>query len=309
MKSFEFLQQYWEQIGKLLTYIQYCAGQDVQTPVCRDFWLGSVYVAVGIGLLIAFIIGKRILREQLEFRRNQKKLQARQLLEEQEAREREQARRNAEVVPAVDVSQQELAASIKQAMLKARAQEATLPARDRAGKKTDAAPGRELSAIMMTDIVGYSGSMERDEQRAYRMLLEHNNIVRAAVVKFRGREVKTIGDAFFVVFRSAADAVDCAISIQRSFMESNANKENADRIMIRVGIHLGEVMVTANDVFGDGVNIAARIEPLAEPGGICLSGEVYSVVRKKIEYKFEQLEGVKLKNIAIAPDIYRVVLT
>ncbi len=307
MKSFEFLQQYWEQIGKLLTYIQYCAGQDVQTPVCRDFWLGSVYVAVGIGLLIAFIIGKRVLREQLEFRRNQKKLQAQKLLDEEEARDR--ARRSAEAVPAVDVSQQELAASIKQAMLKARAQEATMPASDRAGKKSDAAPGRELSAIMMTDIVGYSGSMERDEQRTYRMLLEHNNIVRAAVVKFRGREVKTIGDAFFVVFRSAADAVDCAISIQRSFIEFNANKEDADRIMIRVGIHLGEVMVTANDVFGDGVNIAARIEPLAEPGGICLSGEVYSVVRKKIEYKFEQLEGVKLKNIAIAPDIYRVVMS
>ena len=307
MKSFEFLQQYWEQIGKLLTYIQYCAGQDVQTPVCRDFWLGSVYVAVGIGLLIAFIIGKRVLREQLEFRRNQKKLQAQKLLDEEEARDR--ARRSAEAVPAVDVSQQELAASIKQAMLKARAQEATMPASDRAGKKSDAAPGRELSAIMMTDIVGYSGSMERDEQRTYRMLLEHNNIVRAAVVKFRGREVKTIGDAFFVVFRSAADAVDCAISIQRSFIEFNANKEDADRIMIRVGIHLGEVMVTANDVFGDGVNIAARIEPLAEPGGICLSGEVYSVVRKKIEYKFEQLQGVTLKNIAIAPDIYRIVLT
>jgi len=309
MKVFEWIEQFWAQLAKLLEYVRFCAGQSVQTPECRDFWLGSVYTAVGIGLLIAFIIGKKILREQLEFRRNQEKLQARQLLEEQEAREREQARKNAEVVPAVDVSQQELAASIKQAMLKARAQEATLPARDRAGKKTDAAPGRELSAIMMTDIVGYSGSMERDEQRAYRMLLEHNNIVRAAVVKFRGREVKTIGDAFFVVFRSAADAVDCAISIQRSFMEFNANKEDADRIMIRVGIHLGEVMITANDVFGDGVNIAARIEPLAEPGGICLSGEVYSVVRKKIEYKFEQLEGVKLKNIAIAPDIYRIILT
>ncbi len=308
MKSLELLLQYWERLGELLTYIQYCAGQDMQTPACRDFWLGSVYVAVGIGLLIALIIGTRILREQLEFRRNQKKLQARQLLEKQEEA-REQAQRSAEAAPVVDVSQQELAASIKQAMLKARAQEATLPARDRAGKKTDAAPARELSAIMMTDIVGYSGSMERDEQRTYRMLLEHNNIVRAAVVKFRGREIKTIGDAFFVVFRSAADAVDCAISIQRSFMEFNANKEDADRIMIRVGIHLGEVMVTANDVFGDGVNIAARIEPLAEPGGICLSGEVYSVVRKKIEYKFEQLEGVKLKNIAIAPDIYRIVLT
>ena len=161
---------------------------------------------------------------------------------------------------------------------------------------------------MMTDIVGYSGSMERDEQRAYRMLLEHNNIVRAAVVKYRGREIKTIGDAFFVVFRSAADAVDCAISVQQSLREYNTNKEDPDKITIRAGVHLGEIMVTANDVFGDGVNIAARIEPLAEPGGICISGEVYSVVRKKIEYKFERLEGVQLKNIAVAPDIYRIIL-
>ena len=306
MKGFELLQQYWEQLGKLLAYAQYCAGQDMQTPVCRDFWLGSVYTAVGIGLLIAFIIGKRVLREQLEFRRNRKRLQARQLIDEEEARQRAQA--SAEAVPAVDVSQEELAASIKQAMLKARAQEAAMPARDRAGKKGDAAPGRELSAIMMTDIVGYSGSMERDEQRTYRMLLEHNNIVRAAVVKYRGREIKTIGDAFFVVFRSAADAVDCAISVQQSLREYNANKEDPDKITIRAGVHLGEIMVTANDVFGDGVNVAARIEPLAEPGGICISGEVYSVVRKRIEYKFERLEGVQLKNIAVAPDIYRIVL-
>ena len=306
MKAFEYLQQYWEQAGRLLAYVQYCAGQDVQTAVCRDFWLGSVYTAVGIGLLIAFVIGKRVLREQLEFRRNQKKLEARQLIEEQEARER--ARLSAEIVPAVDVSQHELAASIKQAMLKARAQEASLPAKDRAGKKSDASPQRELSAIMMTDIVGYSGSMERDEQRAYRMLLEHNNIVRAAVVKYRGREIKTIGDAFFVVFRSAADAVDCAILVQQSFREYNASKEGPDKIVIRIGIHLGEIMVTANDVFGDGVNVAARIEPLAEPGGICISGEVYSVVRKKIEYKLERLEGVQMKNIAIAPDIYRIIL-
>jgi len=307
MKAFELFGQFWEQVAKLLAYVRYCAGQDMQTPVCRDFWLGSVYTAVGVGLLIAFIIGNSVLREQREFRRNRKKLEARQLLEEEEAMQRAQV--SVEAVPAVDVSQEELAASIKQAMLKARAQEAAMPAKDRATKKSDASPGRELSAIMMTDIVGYSGHMERDEQRAYRMLLEHNNIVRAAVVKYRGREIKTIGDAFFVVFRSAADAVDCAISIQRSLMESNANKEEPDKILIRIGIHLGEVMVTANDVFGDGVNVAARIEPLAEPGGICLSGEVYSMVRKKIEYKFEQLEGVQMRNIAIVPDIYRIILS
>jgi len=306
MKAFELLEQFLEQVGKLLTYVRYCAGQDMQTAECRDFWLGSVYTAVGVGLLIAFIIGNSVLREQREFRRNREKLEARQRLEEEEAMQRAEVR--AEAVPEVDVSQEELAASIKQAMLQARAQEAAMPAKDRATKKSDGAPGRELSAIMMTDIVGYSGHMERDEQRTYRMLLEHNNIVRAAVVKYRGREIKTIGDAFFVVFRSAADAVDCAISAQLSLREYNANKEVPDKIIIRIGIHLGEIMITANDVFGDGVNIAARIEPLAEPGGICLSGEVYSVVRKKVEYKFEQLEGVQLRNIAHAPDLYRIIL-
>ena len=222
---------------------------------------------------------------------------------------RRQAALNAAVAPADEVSQQDLAASIKQAMLKARAQEATLPAKDRASKKTDAFPERELAAILMTDIVGYSGSMERDEQRTYQMLLQHNNIVRASIVKYRGREIKTIGDAFLVVFRSANDAVDCAISIQRALKEYNANKEVADQILIRAGVHLGEVMVTTNDVYGDGVNIAARLEPLAEPGGICISGEVYSMVRKKTELKLERLEGVQLKNIAVAPDIYRVVLS
>ena len=114
MKALELLQQYWEQAGELLAYVRYCAGQDLQTAVCRDFWLGSVYTAVGIGLLIAFIIGKRVLREQLEFRRNQKKLEARRLLEEEEARQ--QAQPGAETVPADDVSQQDLAASIKHAM-------------------------------------------------------------------------------------------------------------------------------------------------------------------------------------------------
>ena len=306
MKAFELLQQYWEQAGKLLAYVQYCAGQDIQTAVCRDFWLGSIYTAVGIGLLIVFIIGKRVLREQLEFRRNQKKLEARQWREEEEAQQ--QAQVSAKVEPEIDVSQQELAASIKQAMLKARAQEVTRPASGQTDKKSDASPQRELSAIMMTDMVGYSGSMERDEQHTYAKLLEHNNIVRTAIVKYRGREIKTIGDAFLVVFRSANDAVDCAVSIQQALGEFNAGKEAGDKIVIRVGIHLGEVMVTTNDVYGDGVNIAARIEPLAAPGGICISGEVYAVVRKKVEFKLERLEGVQLKNIAIAPDIYRIIL-
>jgi class 3 adenylate cyclase len=109
-----------------------------------------------------------------------------------------------------------------------------------------------------------------------------------------------------VIYRSALDAVNCAIEIQRALAEYNLAKEGTDKILIRIGVHLGEVMITANDVFGDGVNIAARIEPLAEPGGICVTGEVFALVRKKIALKFERLEGVQLKNIAIAPDIYQI---
>lgn len=304
MKAVEILQQYWEQIEKLLIYARYCAGHDIQTAECRDFWLWTVYAAIGLGLLIAFIIGKRTLREQLEFDRNRKKLEARKIADAEE--ERMRAVPNVGAIADTELSQEELAAKIGQA-LKARAQESPMIApKERTDGRSEASPQQELAAIMLTDMVGYTGSMERDEQRTYAKLLEHNKIVRVEIAKHRGREIKTIGDAFLVIYRSALDAVNCAIAIQRALAECNLAKDGTDKILIRIGVHLGEVMITANDVFGDGVNIAARIEPLAEPGGICVTGEVFALVRKKIELKFERLEGVQLKNIAIAPDIYRI---
>ena len=161
---------------------------------------------------------------------------------------------------------------------------------------------------MLTDMVGYSGSMEVNEQHAYAKLVEHNGIVRTAIANYRGREIKTIGDAFLVIFRSAPDGVDCALAIQRAFAEYNVDKDDADKILLRIGIHLGDILITHNDVFGEGVNIVARIQPLAEPGGICVSEAVYIHVRKKFELKVERVEGVdlKLKNIAVAPDIYHL---
>ena len=304
MKAVEILQHYWEQIEKFLIYARFCAGHDIQTAECRDFWLWTVYAAIGLGLLIAFIIGKRTLREQLEFDRNRKKLEARKIADAEE--ERMRAVPNVGVIADAELSQEELAAKIGQA-LKARAQESPMIApKERTDGRSEASPQQELAAIMLTDMVGYTGSMERDEQRTYAKLLEHNKIVRAEIAKHRGREIKTIGDAFLVIYRSALDAVNCAIAIQRALAECNLAKPGTDKILIRIGVHLGEVMITANDVFGDGVNIAARIEPLAEPGGICVTGEVFALVRKKIELKFERLEGVQLKNIAIAPDIYRI---
>lgn len=165
---------------------------------------------------------------------------------------------------------------------------------------------RELMAIMLTDIVGYSKAMEQDEKHAYARLLEHNKIVRTEIKNFRGREIKTIGDAFLVVFTSTLDAVDCAIAIQRTLSEYNQERAEKDQILIRIGIHVGDVLVTDNDVYGDGVNVAARIEPLAEPGGICVSNEVYSLVKKKIELDIEHLQDAKMKNISLAPDVYRI---
>jgi class 3 adenylate cyclase len=170
------------------------------------------------------------------------------------------------------------------------------------------APPRQLAAIMLTDMVGYSRGMERDETGAYRKLQLHNEIVRRDLAAHRGREIKTIGDAFLVLFASAQDAVTCALSIQRAFAEYNTTREGDDRIMIRIGVHLGDVIVTKDDVFGDGVNVAARIEPLAEPGGVCISDAVYMSVRKHLSVEVDRVDdsGVKLKNISMRPDLYRL---
>lgn len=167
-------------------------------------------------------------------------------------------------------------------------------------------PKRTLTAIMLTDIVGYSKAMERDEPGTYQRLLIHNEIIRSAIENHQGREVKTIGDAFLIVFSSVMSAVDCAISIQETLTDYNENRIESEKILIRIGVHLGDVLITDDDIYGDGVNVTARIEPLADPGGICVSEEVYTLVRKRIELQVEQLENPSLKNISVAPRIYKV---
>lgn len=122
MKSIEILQQYWEQVKKLLIYVQYCAGQDLQTIVCRDFWLWTVYAALGIGLLIAFLVGKKALQEQLEFYRNRKRLEARKIVADDETME--QVKWKVEAATDVGLSQDELAAAIREE-IKARAEVAS----------------------------------------------------------------------------------------------------------------------------------------------------------------------------------------
>jgi class 3 adenylate cyclase len=180
------------------------------------------------------------------------------------------------------------------------------PGEQRASADADAPPQRARVAIMLTDMQDYSKSMGLDESGTYARLVDHNRIMREAIAAHRGREIKTIGDAFLVIFRSARRAVDCALAAQRGFAEYNAGKREHERILVRIGIHFGDVLLTPSDVFGDGVNVAARIEPLAVPGGVCVSGAVFERVRRKMPLNAQPLEGVTLKNIARAPKLYRI---
>jgi class 3 adenylate cyclase len=180
------------------------------------------------------------------------------------------------------------------------------PGDERGETDADASPRRARVAIMLTDMQDYSKSMGLDESGAYARLVEHNRIMRAAIAEHRGREIKTIGDAFLVIFRGTVHAVQCALAAQRAFAEYNAGKRDDEKIMVRIGLHVGEVILTASDIFGDDVNLVARIEPLAAPGGICLSEPVLNIARNRIRLDVDPVEGATLKNIASPPKLFRI---
>src|SRR5947208_351393 len=167
---------------------------------------------------------------------------------------------------------------------------------------------RKLAAIMFTDMVGYSALSQRDEKLAQQLLEEHRTILREIFPRFHGTEIKTIGDAFLVEFSSALEAAQCAIEIQRTLAKRDADAPAERQIQLRIGIHIGDVIHRENDVYGDGVNIASRIEPLASPGGICLSMDVERQIRNAVETRFEKLAPTELKNISVPMDLFRIVL-
>ena len=167
---------------------------------------------------------------------------------------------------------------------------------------------RRLAAIMFTDIAGYTALTRRDESLSMRLLEEHRAVVRPFFPKHGGREVKTIGDAFLVEFGSALEAVRCAYDIQQSLHELNNNRPADVRVEIRAGIHLGDVIHSHGDVYGDAVNVASRIEPLATPGGICISEQVHDHVKNKLEFPMISLGRRELKNVGEAVEVFRVVL-
>jgi len=164
---------------------------------------------------------------------------------------------------------------------------------------------RKLAAIMFTDIVGFSRQMGSNEARMLRLLEVHNQLIQRAVAEHHGTVIKTVGDAFLVDFPSVVHAVECAQAIQTQFRSHNAEKESAEQIHIRIGIHLGDIVQKDGDVFGDGVNIAARLQVLAEPDSICLSDVVYRDVAQKVALgTVVSLGRPQLKNIAQRFPVY-----
>ena len=142
---------------------------------------------------------------------------------------------------------------------------------------------RRLAAIMFTDMVGYSALTQKNEALALELLEVHHKLLRRIFPAYGGKEIKTIGDAFLVEFSSALEATRCAIEVQKTLVQHNAVAPPKKRIQIRIGIHIGDVVHEDNDVLGDGVNIASRIEPLAHSGGICVSEDVVRQIRNKVE--------------------------
>jgi adenylate cyclase len=167
---------------------------------------------------------------------------------------------------------------------------------------------RKLAAIMFTDMVGYSALAQRDEKLALELLEEHRQLLRKTFPRFNGVEIKTIGDGFLVEFNSALEAAQCAIEIQRTLAKRNHDVSAGRRIEVRIGIHIGDVVHRGGDVYGDGVNIASRIEQLANAGGICVSMDVERQIRNAVETRFEKLAPTELKNISVPMDLFRIVL-
>ncbi|MCH8844049.1 MAG: adenylate/guanylate cyclase domain-containing protein [SAR324 cluster bacterium] len=165
---------------------------------------------------------------------------------------------------------------------------------------------RRLSAILISDVAGYSRLMGEDEQATLRTLTAHREVFAKYISRHEGRVVNTPGDSILAEFGSVVDAVGCAVEIQRELAERNAELPAHRAMHFRVGINLGDVMVKGDDIYGDGINIAARLEALAEPGGICISGTVYDAVRGKIELEFDSLGEQTVKNIAWPIRTYKV---
>jgi class 3 adenylate cyclase/Tfp pilus assembly protein PilF len=167
---------------------------------------------------------------------------------------------------------------------------------------------RRLAAVMFTDILGYTALSQKNERLALQDLEDHRRLVRSNFKAHDGREVNAMGDSFLAEFPSALSAVRCAVGIQRALSERNARLPEVRRIHVRVGVHLGDVLYRGEDIYGDAVNIASRVEALAAPGGVCVSQNVADDVRNKLSFPVVRLGRYRLKNVEAPMEIYRVAL-
>jgi class 3 adenylate cyclase len=165
---------------------------------------------------------------------------------------------------------------------------------------------RKLSAILMADVSGFSRMMETHEERTIALIQDFHRRMRELAERYEGRVVDTAGDSVFGEFDSVVNAVRCARQVQQDQAAANAGRPPEDRMDTRIGVHLGDVVVQDYQVYGDGVNIAARLEAIADPGGICISEAVYQQIQKKIELPVEDLGLLELKNIEHPVRVYRV---
>src|ERR1700757_1910678 len=169
--------------------------------------------------------------------------------------------------------------------------------------------GRRLAAIVAADVAGYSRLMGLDEVGTARTLREHRKVTDALVAKHGGRLVKATGDGVLLEFPSVVDAVECAVAVQASMAERNQGVPEDRRMLLRIGINLGDILIEGEDILGDGVNVAVRLEGIAEPGGICISSSAYEQVRGKVAVDFTDLGERALKNISRPIRAYAVGLS
>jgi class 3 adenylate cyclase len=166
---------------------------------------------------------------------------------------------------------------------------------------------RRLTAILAADVAGYSRLTGTDEEGTHAQLQDHlRSLIDPKIAEHRGRVVKYTGDGMLAEFGSVVDAVRCAVDIQRGMAESNADVPEEKRIEFRIGINVGDIIIDRGDIFGDGVNVAARLEALAEPGGVCVSARVQEDCHGRLGVSFEDAGEQQLKNIDRPVRVYRV---
>jgi class 3 adenylate cyclase len=167
-------------------------------------------------------------------------------------------------------------------------------------------PTRKLAAIMFTDIKDFTKRMNASESLGMRLLQTHNDIMDGAIQRHQGVLVKNIGDAYLVDFSSAVNAVEAAVDAQGQFARFNKDAGPDEEILVRISIHLGDVVVQGSDVFGDGVNVASRLQSITPPGGICISREVYTHVKSKMDAECVSIGAHALKGVTEPVDVYQV---